>query len=412
MRPYGWFKYLDKNIWEVTIVTRQWADNIVTPTDCVRPSHNQETIIEINKFGRIFSVPYRPNYRDKLSIKHGIEKKKFIRKFLSFFLNFLKFQFFAFDITSEIYFESRRLLSNEKFDVIMATGEPFLLFKYAHLLSREFLTPWVSDYRDGWTNNQEERKMNFKELLLRFFYKQKEKKYLSNSSLITTASPTYKKKLEIQFPHKMIEVVYNGFFGDELPDFKKKDNPIFTIAYAGTLYPHQPIESFLNAIYEFIVKNQLTKEQFRVVFYGMNFNPEQKRRVGLCNPFLEPFLEFTFKINYAELIAKLNEAHILLLLSRNGLNWLNAKVFDYIAADRRVLLYENDHGILEKLLEKSGNMLYVCDKEIEVVEILNSAYTEYKESGMLPNRNTDKEQFTRENQSLILSKILLDLIKK
>ena len=100
------------------------------------------------------------------------------------------------DITGDLI--QSRVNSKEfenNFDLIIASGEPFILFKYANKLSRKHNTPWVADYRDGWTTNQEDKTLSFQEKVMLNFYKRKEANYLKNVKLITTASPSYKIKL-------------------------------------------------------------------------------------------------------------------------------------------------------------------------------------------------------------------------
>ena len=58
---------------------------------------------------------------------------------------------------------------------------------------------------------------------------------------------------------------------------------------------------------------------------------------------------------------------------RLDINWLNAKIFDYIAANKRVFLVENDKGILEQILNEVGNSSYFCDTAIEVKDSLSDA---------------------------------------
>ena len=54
---------------------------------------------------------------------------------------------------SSLYDAANQYLLNNKVDAIIATGDPFILFKYASKLGTKQNTPWVADYRDVWTQD-------------------------------------------------------------------------------------------------------------------------------------------------------------------------------------------------------------------------------------------------------------------
>src|SRR5262249_45098538 len=145
--------------------------------------------------------------------------------------------FFYFDNRSNIYTEARKVLSENRYDAIIATGEPFILFRYARLLSKEFDVPWIADYRDGWSTDRINPPKSIAEKLVIRHARYLEKKLVEDAAMITTASPTYKNDLQKLFPAKHIEVVYNGFDNDTvqaLPEIEQ-DKQTFRIAYAGTI---------------------------------------------------------------------------------------------------------------------------------------------------------------------------------
>jgi len=133
LRPYAWFKYLDKEKWDITVVTRFWDKDVVNAVDCVNPTSIQKVQYAKEPEGEVYRIPFTPNLRDKILLKYGFNKFVLLRRVLSFFIDLLKHYFFQFDKYSEIYKVSDKLLSENKFDVILATGEPFVLFKYGHL---------------------------------------------------------------------------------------------------------------------------------------------------------------------------------------------------------------------------------------------------------------------------------------
>ena len=152
-RPYSWFKFLKEFEWEPIIVTRHWDENIQSPVDYVKPSKNQEETYTKGQEGIVIRALFRPNLRDKMLIKFGFKKFSLFRKTLTFLYQLSEFFSPVLDNKINIYKSADGYLQQNNVDLIIATGEPFVLFKYAKQLSRKHNTPWIADYRDGWTTN-------------------------------------------------------------------------------------------------------------------------------------------------------------------------------------------------------------------------------------------------------------------
>jgi len=412
MRPYGWFKFLPKDLYEVSIVTRQWNTETRTPIDCILPSLSNKVEIEEVDGRRVFRAPFKPNLRDKLLIKYGFDKFGLLRKGMSFFIDLFKHSFSFCDSSRTIYKAADILLENESFDVIIATGEPFILFKHAHQLSKKHNIKWVADYRDGWTTNQRKDRLGFAESIINNNYKRKEKKYIKTASLITTAAAEYRLELSSIIDITKIHVVLNGFisrFSSLKIDIDKKQR--FEISYLGTLYSHQNIEMFMKGVEKFISKTGVSVNQFSIKFIGLNFYPDQKERVFKCSEAINPYLIFTDKVPYEELIEEVKESSLLLLMSQKNMNWLNAKVFDYLMFNKPVLFLGNDEGILDNILTEVNNSTIRVNKSEEVFNALIQSYSEFLKVGYLKNSNIQEKVFnySRESQTQILADLLMKI---
>ena len=409
MRPYGWFKYLNKEKYEVTVITRSWNEKVISALDCIRPSSNKAVISEVLEAGIVYRVPYFPNLRDRIILKFGLNKLVFIRRILSFFIDLFKHSFFFFDSSKEIYKQADKILQEEVFDFIIATGEPFILFKYAHLLSKKHQVKWIGDYRDGWTTNQRKAALSITEKVLLKNYRVKELKYVRSASLITTAAQDYKVELQKFIQNKEIKVILNGFITDKNELLENKSSiKKFEISYLGTLYGHQNVGLFLQGVEAFLIESKLSTDEFQINFIGMDFYREQKERVLNSSNFVVPYLNFTEKIPFNELPQIIKNTSLLLLLSKKDMNWLNAKIFDYLLFNRRVLFIGNDYGILEKLLIESENTSIYADEVSAIHSELNKVYEEFKQKSFLANENNSAKvfQYSRENQTKYLEEYL------
>jgi glycosyltransferase involved in cell wall biosynthesis len=211
-RPASWLKYFPLNEIDTTIVTRHWSRDVASPIDYIKPSENQkESNEEISELSRVIRAPFNPNYRDKLILKYGFEKKIIFRKAVSYIFSYAKFFIKRFDETYSIYKSAEAYIIKNKPDLIIATAEPFILFKHAQKLSEKYHIPWVADYRDCWSNNISAGKKGIFNSTNSLMLSAIEKCIVKKAALITTPSPSYKLKLKELHADKEIEVIYNGF---------------------------------------------------------------------------------------------------------------------------------------------------------------------------------------------------------
>lgn len=397
-RPASWLRYFRQFNAEPTVVTRHWDIEIKNHTDCFRSSRNRNIQTEQTATGVIIRAPYNENFRDKLLARFGEHRFVLIRKVISFLLEILKYHFLFFDNRSGIYKAAKEELSQHRYDVILATGEPFILFRYAQLLSKESGIPWVADYRDGWSINRIHPPKTFPEKILAWHARYMESKLVPQAHLITTASPSYKNDLQGIFPDKQIEVIYNGFDDDTvaaLPELQQ-DKEIFTIAYAGTIYGYQRLEIFLEGFQRFLEKTQA--ENVKMIFYGVKFYPEQVQRIRAFYAALLPYIELTDKLPYRETLLRLKQASLLLLLGAKGNLTLSAKIFDYLAVRRRILYVQSDQGVLQGILQETNGGI-CCDGAHDVCEGLIKSYAEHRLHGEVVQQTRGFENYSRKNQA-------------
>lgn len=397
-RPYSWLRYLPEFGFQVTVVTRHWSETINSPTDYIT-RNRQEASTEVIHQGKIIRGPFKPNLRDELLIKYGLKRFGFFRKALSVFYSYAEHMCFAFDAKSNIYRQAFSELNNNKYDLIVATGEPFILFRYAHKLSQVFNVPWIADYRDCWTSNQQRQKLGVARRLLNSFFAGKEKAYLSNVSLITTPSPDYADKLKEINRNVSVEVVYNGYDNDVFEAMKEQPlNPeVFTISYAGTLYPHQNIEMFLEGVKVFQESKKLSGLSLKVNFYGLKGQEDALKRIAAFTD-LQPFLFVYPRVPYSGLIELLRSSHVLLLLSSPGMRWLNAKIFDYLAVNRPILLVQNDEGILRDMI-LSNSAGWVADSKDDVAKALTKEYEKFLSGAGVSSSGERPYKYSRKAQA-------------
>jgi len=201
LRPYSWYKHLKEFGVYPIVVTRQWANDYGDERDYIAPSKSKETLIEETEFGTIVKASYKANLSNRLLLKYGTKRFKLFRKLISGFFEFGQY-FFNIGPKSCVYRVAKNYLKTNSVDMIIATADPFVLFKYASALSRQYNLPWIADYRDPWVEAKGSiQKFN------RFF----ERRYLKNATQITTVSEFLIQKIKQNVQNKPFDILINGY---------------------------------------------------------------------------------------------------------------------------------------------------------------------------------------------------------
>lgn len=402
-RPYSWYKNLKAYGIYPVVITRHWNDHIKVDTDYYKASHCNDISYTKDSFGTLIKVPFNPNYKDKLIIK---SKLILWRKIISFLYSILKYFSAHFDNTSNLYDEALKYASNNSVDLIIATGEPWINFKYAKNISSKLNIPWIADYRDGWsTNFNTNTTGKISKWLNTFFYQKLEKRYINTCEFIIASDPDVIEDLRELHPHKKIENIINGYDDLLIEQTKdiKQNSKIFTIGYAGTIYKFQQLEMFLEGYENFIRKNKISNTQ--CYFIGANYSTQQRQRILSFSETLNPFLVLTDRKPQLDVLNDLKTANILLLLLDDTVIALPAKVYEYIGLDRKILVVKNDKNVVEKIIMNSTSGL-LCENLLDLENFLLELYIEFENNKSITSTTSNKKLYSRKHQSEKLAHII------
>lgn len=398
-RPFSWFKYIKEFGIQPIIVTRHWDDNIQNPIDYIKPSKYKKKSIKNKDEGITIRVPFKPNLRDKLILRYGINRYIYLRKILTLIYQLCEFNISIFDNRRTIYLAAKEYLQNNSVDIIIATGEPFILFKYANNLSKQFNIPWIADYRDGWCSNYNRSKFE------RILYNEIEKHLVKTSICITTVSEEFKIQLK-KIHNKQVEILKNGYFPELFTDTENKYTERFTITFIGTLYSYQPIEMFADAFNVFCndTRNCVLN------FIGVDFYSEQRERVQRIFQGKNYTLNLTGRIDHITTIEILKNSDLLLLPASKTHDQLYAKVFDYLAVRKKILLFESDNAALQKIITETNSGI-ICNTKNEILYALKECYNEWQKTGIVKCNSKNIEQYSRKEQTRKLAELIMSLCK-
>jgi hypothetical protein len=411
LRPYNWYKYLHEFDVYPIIVTRQWNNKHGNHLDYIEAGISNKSIVETSERGIIISTPYVPNFSNKLLLKHGDNKNRLLRKFITAWLELMQFIFIV-GPKSHLYFAAHDYLKNNKVDCIIACADPFILFNYATKLSKKFKIPWIADYRDPWSQNFKSQKYYLLKVLSVFF----EKKIVKTAEVITTVSEFLRLNISSLIKDKPFHILPNGFDPETIERTKniEQDNKIMSIAFVGTIYPWYPLRSFLGVLTDFIIRNG--KASVQLNFYGINI-PEEVR--GLINKeftSIKDNVSINPKIPNGQLMEELSKNNVMLLF--NSFFHMGTKVYDYLGIKRKVILcYSNDaeaielkrkfyiiykssekcYNLQEKLIAETKSGIIVKDSK-ELSHVLDDLYSEFKANGFIKCESINTENYSRKIQ--------------
>jgi hypothetical protein len=415
LRPKSWFDHMHEFKIFPIIVTRNWISTGDNVYDYISESPNKIPEISKSKNGIIIKSPYKPNLANLIYLKCGNNKFSIIRKTIS-----LYFEIFQYILNvgpkKEIYLAANEFLKSNRVDLILATGEPFVLFHYAKKLSLKYKTPWIADFRDPWHNNLNRGPL-FKRII---FDKFLEKKIIKKALCITTVSELFKSYLKKTHPNKEIKIISNGFDSFAINDSKhiKQNKEVLNISYVGTLYKWHPI----NVIFETLTKVVKKHSDFKFVFnlYGINNIEEIKQVILSSYPEINHLVRFFPKQDNLTLIKDLRKSNLLLLF--NYYNFMGTKIYDYLGLNRKILFcFKNDKEakfLKEKfynykvdakfnfhpqinLLEKTNSGIIIEDKH-HLYKALVQLNEVFKTNKLIPSTKNNFSNYSRREQCKLL----------
>lgn len=420
LRPYNWYRDFKEFDIEPIVVTRQWGNTYGNSLDYIAEGNSHELITETNEFGIVLRTPYFPNLSNRLLLKHGEKRFRFVRKAISGFYEFGQF-LFPIGPKAQLYKAANEYLKTNKVDVIIATGDPFVLFSYASKLGKKYDTPWIADYRDPWSQSFSAKKGFFQRKFDLFF----EKRIVTTAFQLNTVDQLFKLKLNQLFPTKRIDIFPNGFDAREMKKVESipQASDCLTISFIGTLYLWHPIRLLLEDFSLFAQKNP--EKKFCLKFYGVNNASEISELVNTHFKHLEGSLELVPKLPNGELLEQLAKDNVLLLF--NYFQFTGTKIYDYLGLKRKILLcYEHSEEaeILKHqyyfnsietditpqidIINKTNSGVIVRDSE-HLLEVLEELFSEFQETGQIVCDSVGVENYSRKIQVEKLAELIKSL---
>ena len=313
-RPYSWYQYFKKYGYTPTIITKSWQVGGMNPIEVLRKEYAGKNSVTENELGKIISVTSNKILPEKMLLNYGEDGWSFVRRIFTFIYRFFSFIIPFFDRNHTIYKAAVAELKKQKYDFVLCTGEPFILFLYGHKLRKKFGVRWIADYRDMWKNNHNARFRNdVLSRILKWWEWQFEKRIVKTACFVTTTEPHNQETLKYRLSKKVV-IVYNGFDEFYTPQSKPAKSNKLILTHTGTILQGQQPEFLIEAISQLHLEKKISPADIELRFVGIKFYRDQIQRLLSINNQLESYMVFTDRISASEALALNAESDYLISL--------------------------------------------------------------------------------------------------
>ncbi|SPT51628.1 glycosyltransferase [Actinomadura madurae] len=259
-----------------------------------------------------------------------------------------------------------RMHARSRFDVVLATGNPFASFAAAWLFHRLTRTPYVIDYRDSWTLDQFTEEPRFGDGHPAWRWERRVLRSAAAALFVNDAQRAWHAERHPPAAGHMMTVL-NGWDADTLPRIAEpppaaragERAPRF--AYVGTVTDQQPIEALVEGFARARELPGLTDAVLDFYgYFGFFKNTDRRLRKRFAaaadgaeegdDRVLAPGVRYRGPVSKTALAGVYQDSDVLVFLNGGGRYVTSGKIFEYMAAGRPVVSVHTPGSAAEELL--------------------------------------------------------------
>jgi glycosyltransferase involved in cell wall biosynthesis len=391
-------KYMSDYNWEPTVITAGKTGYY---------AHDESLMNEANN-ANIKIVRTDSSGINSALAKYGTISmpREFVRKILGKISKFIFIPDNKKAWANKAYDEAKKLLSNEKYDLIFVSIPPFSQFQIAAKLKKEFELPLVVDYRDLWFGNH-----------FGFYptpyhkYKHKKLEYaaLKAADKIITVNRRIKEKLLTTYQFLSFEdfdILPHGFDPADFENiepitFEKKK---LRILYSGIFYENITPKYMFKAFKELSKERPEITENIELHFVG-HFRKENRKLVKKVKLF-ENVVEHGY-LNHSEVMRYLVSVDLLWVMLGNGTNMdmvSAGKLFEYFGTRKPIIATVPEGASQFATKNYKASFITKPDDIDEIKKMLVEVYELYQKN----NLPTPDEDFVINHDRNYLTKKLVN----
>jgi glycosyltransferase involved in cell wall biosynthesis len=310
--------------------------------------------------------------------------------------------------------EGKRILKENNYDVIFASGPPFSTFLIARRLGRFARLPVVLDYRDEWTISNaywENKKIG---RLSRFIQERMQNRVLRSAKAVIATTQASANSLDEHCRRAgsgaTVTWIYNGYDSDDFDHLTAADRneSLLRLVYTGTLWNLTSAAPIVEAVRVLSARRPELAAGLEIVLVG--------RRTGNQVGVIEDLRGLPCKtvvldyLDHSDALGLMASADALLLLLSDlpgAGRVVPAKLFEYIAT-RRPILSVMPQGEAWGLLDgyPNANRYRPGDTEAIASWLENAIVSRQPASTEVPTSGFDIRPYSRDHQASQLADIL------
>ncbi len=265
---------------------------------------------------------------------------------------------------------ARKLLREEKFDIIFATAPPYSDFIIGSMLKNEFGIPLILDYRDAWFDDG----LSFYPTPIhKMIVKNMERKVLYSSDKIITYTRQIKEHILKHYPflkQDEIKIIPHGFDKEDFncetvsPLSKMK----MRVTYSGAFYEERTPKFFIQAIEKLAFERPDIANQIEFYFVG-NFPKYYYKKILKSK--VRHLFHFTGYVDHKTNIKYLIESDVLWFMIRHSKNphlYATSKLFEYMGTAKPILALVPKDGAAAQLLKDYKSSFIVEPEDVEGIK--------------------------------------------
>lgn len=418
-RTLKFVKYLREFGWEPIVVTcgknnygiydNSLLNEIPKGVHVIRIDDNQLDNININKslIQQNINLYYGLISNENLINEYIRKFKNISAKEIGNYILPDKYIFWA----SEVLKNIEEIININDIHLIYSTSAPYSDHIIGYYLKKKYNKPWVTDFRDEWTNNGFSQYIHTS-LKYKMEYSM-EKSIVSFSNKILVTTPVSKENYIKLFNLSLdkVKVITNGFDEEDFDNLNRmKKNKKFKIIHNGSLYGKRVPNTFIEAMNELIEDNLIGEKDIEVIFVGSNnVNSEDMKKYNLFKN-----IKFISYKKHKDSLKLSNCADALLLIvgmDEKCSQYYPGKIFEYLRLFKPIISLSPQNGATDRLLNqlKVGyNVEYNDLKGIK--NVIFRLFNDWKNNTLSKYlSNEEIEKFKRKNLTKLLAKTLDEL---
>jgi len=301
-------------------------------------------------------------------------------------------------------------LKDNPVDIIITTGPPHSMHLIGLRLREKFSIPWMADFRDPWTNIDFYHRLRLTGWADRKHHAL-EKQVLEKADIVTTVSWNWAADFR-QIMARDIEVVTNGFDPDDFHFDHISRDTCFSIIHIGSFNKDRNPETLWQVLAQKAGTDPKFRKNLKIRFVGQT---DGSIIQSLENKGLGENIEDLGYVDHRTSLAMLRQSQVLLLPLNDAPNVagiIPGKLFEYLAAERPVIVIGPDDGDTAKIISATGagKVAGFTEKE-ETGRIIDDYYRDFL-SGELSVNNTEIVKYSRKELAGQLVRLIEDHINK